>query len=201
MPPIVNELIVKDRRAWSVWLRREHAKTDAIWLVLARKGVVDPTSLSRAQALEVALCFGWIDGQAKSRDDRTYLQRFTPRRSRSPWSMINVEAATRLIAEGRMQPAGLVEVERARADGRWADAYAGPATIQVPDDLIAALAERPTAAAMFEILTSQNRFSILLQTTTAKRPETRARRIAKFVDMLDRGETPYPQKRGLADLA
>ncbi len=200
MVEVTDELIVKDKRAWLAWMRKQHAKADAAWVVMARKGVTDPTSLTRAEALEVALCFGWIDGQTKSRDEHTFLQRFTPRRSKSPWSVINVEAATKLIADGLMQPAGLAEVERARADGRWAAAYAGPATMQVPEDLIEALAQRPTAAAMFEILTSQNRYSILLRTTTAKRPETRARRIEKFVDMLDRGETIYPQKRGLADL-
>lgn len=191
------ELIVRDAKAWHRWLKANHAKETHAWLVLARKGVTDPTSLTRAEALESALIFGWIDGQARSRDEYTFLQRFTPRRSRSPWSIVNVNFANQLIADGKMQPAGLAEVERAKADGRWDAAYAGPATIQVPDDLAAALAASPKATAMFAILTSQNRFAILLRTTSAKRADTRERRIVKFVEMLERGETIYPQKRQL----
>jgi len=193
----IPELIVRDAKAWHAWLKKNHAKETHAWLVLARKGVTEPTRVTRAEALESALIFGWIDGQARSRDDSTFLQRFTPRRSRSPWSIINVNAANQLIADGKMEPAGLAEVERAKADGRWDAAYAGPATIQVPDDLAAALAASPKATAMFAILTSQNRFAILLRTTSAKRADTRARRIEKFVEMLERGETIYPQKRQL----
>lgn len=193
----IRELIVRDAKAWHRWLKANHDSEAQAWLVLARKGVNEPTSITRAEALESALIFGWIDGQARKRDESTFLQRFTPRRSRSPWSLINVNAANQLIADGKMQPAGLAEVERAKADGRWDAAYAGPATIEVPDDLAAALAASPQATAMFAILTSQNRFSILLRTTSAKKPETRARRIEKFVEMLERGETIYPQKRQL----
>lgn len=193
--PDTPELILPDATAWRDWLAEHHAESAAVWLVLAKKGVTHPTRLSNAEALEEALCHGWIDGQRKSRDDATFLQRYSPRRPRSPWSARNVGIAERLIAEGRMHPAGLAEVERAKADGRWDDAYDGPADAKVPDDLAAAIAANPDAAAMFEVLTSQNRFALIHRTQQAKRPETRARRIEQFVDMLARGETIYPQRR------
>lgn len=193
--PDTPELILPDATAWRDWLAEHHAESAAVWLVLAKKGVTHPTRLSNAEALEEALCHGWIDGQRKSRDDTTFLQRYSPRRPRSPWSARNVGIAERLIAEGRMHPAGLAEVERAKADGRWDDAYDGPANAKVPDDLAAAIAANPDAAAMFEVLTSQNRFALIHRTQQAKRPETRARRIEQFVDMLARGETIYPQRR------
>lgn len=193
--PDTPELILPDATAWRDWLAEHHAESAAVWLVLAKKGVTHPTRLSNAEALEEALCHGWIDGQRKSRDDTTFLQRYSPRRPRSPWSARNVGIAERLIAEGRMHPAGLAEVERAKADGRWDDAYDGPANAKVPDDLAAAIAANPDAAAMFEVLTSQNRFALLHRTQQAKRPQTRARRIEQFVDMLARGETIYPQRR------
>jgi uncharacterized protein YdeI (YjbR/CyaY-like superfamily) len=178
-----------------LWLAEHHAEPDGVWLVLAKKGTVEPTSLGYDDALEEALCHGWIDGQVRRRDEATYKQRFTPRRKRSPWSKRNVGIAERLDAEGRMHPAGQAEIERAKADGRWEAAYAGPATIEVPDDLAAALAAEPQARELFERLTSQNRFAVLYRVTTAKRAETRERRIRDFVAMLARGETPYPQKR------
>jgi uncharacterized protein YdeI (YjbR/CyaY-like superfamily) len=190
-----SELVVRDVRAWRAWLRKHHAEPDGVWLVLAKKGTREPTSLTYDEALEEALCHGWIDGQVRRRDDDTYRQRFTPRRARSPWSKRNVGIAERLVAEGRMQPAGAAEVERAKADGRWEAAYAGPATIEVPDDLAAALAAEPKAQALFDVLTSQNRYAVLYRVTTAKRADTRSRRIAEFVAMLARGETPYPQQR------
>ncbi len=193
--PDTPELILPDATAWRDWLAEHHAESAAVWLVLAKKGVTHPTRLSNAEALEEALCHGWIDGQRKSRDDTTFLQRYSPRRPRSPWSARNVGIAERLIAEGRMHPAGLAEVERAKADGRWDDAYDGPADAKVPDDLAAAIAANPDAAAMFEVLTSQNRFALIHRTQQAKRPQTRARRIEQFVDMLARGETIYPQRR------
>lgn len=193
--PDTPELILPDATAWRDWLAEHHAESAAVWLVLAKKGVTHPTRLSNAEALEEALCHGWIDGQRKSRDDTTFLQRYSPRRPRSPWSARNVGIAERLIAEGRMHPAGLAEVERAKADGRWDDAYDGPAKAKVPDDLAAAIAANPDAAAMFEVLTSQNRFALIHRTQQAKRPQTRARRIEQFVDMLARGETIYPQRR------
>jgi len=188
------ELIVIDAAAWRAWLGAHHDDPDGVWLVLARKGTVGPTSLTYDQALEEALCHGWIDGQARSRDDATYLQRYTPRRSRSAWSQRNVKIVERLTEDGRMHPAGLAEVGRAKADGRWEAAYAGPATIEVPDDLADALKAEPEARAMFERLTSQNRYAVLYRIVTAKKPETRQRRIEKFVAMLARGETIYPQK-------
>jgi len=164
-------------------------------LVLAKKGTTSPTSLTYDQALEEAICFGWIDGQVRRRDERTYFQRFTPRRARSRWSMRNTTLAERLISEGRMQASGIAEVERAKADGRWEAAYAGPATARVPDDLAAALAAEPKAKTMFGQLTSQNRYAILHRIEAVKRPETRARKIAEFVEMLARGETLHPQLR------
>lgn len=166
---------------------------------MAKKGVTGPTSLTYPQALEEALCHGWIDGQRDRRDEATFRQLFSPRRSRSRWSKRNVGYVDRLIEEGRMHPAGLAEVERARADGRWEVAYQGQGAIEVPADLTAALADQPRARAMFEILTSQNRYSILFRIDGAKRADTRARRVAEFVGMLARGETIHPQRRGLED--
>ena len=187
------ELIVRDAAAWREWLGENHADPAGVWLVLAKKGTEKPTSLTYDQALEEALCHGWIDGQARRRDEATYRQRFTPRRKRSAWSRRNTGIAERLRAEGRMHPAGHAEVERAKADGRWEAAYAGPATIEVPTDLTEALAAEPKAQALFETLNSQNRYAILYRIATAKRADTRARRIGEFVAMLARGETVYPQ--------
>jgi len=175
-------------------LSEHHGDPDGVWLVLAKKGTEKPTSLSYDQALEEALCHGWIDGQARRRDETTYRQRFTPRRRRSSWSKRNTGHAERLLAEGRMHPAGVAEVERAKADGRWDVAYAGPAEIEVPPDLAKALAAEPKAQAMFEGLNSQNRYAVLYRIATAKRADTRARRIEQFVAMLARGETIHPQK-------
>jgi uncharacterized protein YdeI (YjbR/CyaY-like superfamily) len=186
------ELIVVDAPAWRAWLGERH-ESAGVWLVLAKKGTVDPTSLTYDQALEEALCHGWIDGQVGRRDERTYRQRFTPRRARSSWSQRNTALAERLLAEGRMHAAGIAEVERAKSDGRWDAAYAGPASIEVPPDLAAALAAEPKALALFEALTGQNRYAILYRIATAKRAETRARRIEQFVAMLARGETVYPR--------
>jgi uncharacterized protein YdeI (YjbR/CyaY-like superfamily) len=199
MPVELPELIVSDARAWRTWLGEHHADPHGVWLVLSKQGTTDPTSLTYAQALDDALCFGWIDGQTARRDERTYRQRFTPRRARSQWSQRNVGIVDRLITEGRMHPAGHAEVERAKADGRWAAAYAGTASIEMPPDVAAALAANPKAQAMFDILTSQNRYAVLYRIGNLKRPETRAKRVAEYVDMLARGETIYPQKRTLAD--
>jgi uncharacterized protein YdeI (YjbR/CyaY-like superfamily) len=189
------ELIVRDAAAWRTWLAGNVDEQAGVWLVLAKKGTTDPTSLSYAAALEEALCHGWIDGQARRRDEGTYVQRFTPRRRRSMWSQRNVGIVERLTAEGRMHPQGLSEVARAKADGRWEVAYAGPATAEIPAALAEALAARPEAKAMFENLTSQNRFAVLHRLGAAKRQETRARRIEQYVDMLARGETFYPQRK------
>ena len=187
--------MVPDARAWRAWLERNNADRAGVMLVLAKKGTTSPTSLTYDQALEEAICFGWIDGQVRRRDERTYFQRFTARRSRSRWSKRNTTLAERLISEGRMQASGIAEVERAKADGRWEAAYAGPATARVPDDLAAALAAEPKANTMFKELTGQNRYAILHRIEAVKRPETRARKIAEFVAMLARGETVHPQAR------
>lgn len=192
------ELVVLDAAEWRTWLLA-HQDSPGVWLLLAKKGTREPTSLTHDEALEEALCMGWIDGQSKRIDEWTFRQRFTPRTARSSWSQRNVALAQRLEDEGRMHDNGRTELERARADGRLAAAYAGPATIEVPDDLAAALAAEPTALAMFRILTSQNRYSILFRIGQAKTPQTRSRRIDTFVAMLARGETVYPQKRTLSD--
>ena len=189
------ELIVRDPDEWRAWLREHHGDPAGVWLVLAKKGTVEPTSLTYDQALEEALCHGWIDGQVGRRDEATYRQRFTPRRPRSTWSKRNTGLAERLVAEGRMHPAGVAELERAKADGRWEAAYAGAADIEVPPDLAAALAAEPKAQAMFEALSGQNRYAVLYRIATAKRADTRARRIEQLVAMLARGETVHPQKR------
>jgi uncharacterized protein YdeI (YjbR/CyaY-like superfamily) len=176
---------------WEAWLRAHHDTAPGVWIKFARKGSGVPT-VTYMEALQAALCFGWIDGQARSVDESFYVQRFTPRRARSIWSKRNRDFATALIESGRMQPAGLREVERAKADGRWDAAYDAPSTATVPDDLRAALDASPSAAAFFETLSSQNRYAILHRVQTAKKPETRARRIATFVAMLERGETLHP---------
>lgn len=193
------ELLVVDASAWREWLCRYHADADGVWLRLAKKSRTAPTSLTYDQALDEALCFGWIDGQIRRGDETSYPQRFTPRRARSVWSSRNASIAARLIADGRMHPAGLAEVERAKTDGRWEAAYDGQASMEVPADLVAALASEPKALAMFEILTRQNRYAVLYRINGAKRIETRARRIEQFVAMLARGETIYPQRRSLPD--
>jgi uncharacterized protein YdeI (YjbR/CyaY-like superfamily) len=188
------ELLVADVTEWRKWLAANHAASSGVRLVLAKKGATEPTRLTYDEALPEALCYGWIDGQLTRRDDVTYRVRFTPRRARSPWSARNVAAAEQLIAQGRMQPPGLAEVERAKNEGRWALAYEGSAKIAVPDDLRDALAASPRAQAMWDVLTRTNRFAVLYRIQDAKRAETRARRISQFVEMLARGETPHPQK-------
>ncbi|TDW89520.1 uncharacterized protein YdeI (YjbR/CyaY-like superfamily) [Kribbella pratensis] len=191
------ELIVVDAAAWRSWLREHHQDSDGVWLVLAKKNVTMPTSLTYDEALEEALCHGWIDGQRRGRNEQTFVQRYTPRRARSMWSKRNVGLIARLEQEGRMRAAGRAEVERAKADGRWDNAYGGAGALEIPDDLAAALAAEPTAQAMFEILTKANRFAVVFRVNDAKRPETRAKRIALYVEQLARGETIYPQKRTL----
>jgi len=173
------------------WLRENQDASTGVWIVLAKKGS-DQTTVTYAEALDAALEFGWIDGQAKRIDDATYMQRFTPRRPQSPWSSRNVEAAETMIAEGRMAPRGLAEVERARADGRWDRAYDGPAKARPHPDFVAALAANPEAAAFYATLNSQNRFAIYYRVQSAKRDETRAKRIADFVAKLERNEKFYP---------
>ena len=188
-----------DASAWRDWLAEHHGDPRGVWLVLAKKGTTRPTSLTYDQALDEALCHGWIDGQVRRGDETTYRQRFTPRTRRSAWSQRNVAIVERLTASGRMHPAGLAAVEAARSDGRWTAAYAGAATIEMPPDLAVALAGNPAAQAMFDILNGQNRYAVLYRIGAAKTPTTRARRIADFVAMLARGDTVYPQQRTLAD--
>ena len=192
------ELIVRDAVAWRKWLGSHHENSRGVWLVVSKKGTITPTRLTYDQALEEALSHGWIDGQAQRRDDRSYRLRFTPRRSRSAWSKRNTVIADRLISEGRMHPAGVAEIERAKSDGRWQAAYHGQATIEVPDDLTAALNTQPAAKAMFQILSAPNRYAVLYRIQDAKRPETRARRIEQVVAMLARGETIYAQRKVLS---
>jgi uncharacterized protein YdeI (YjbR/CyaY-like superfamily) len=187
------ELLLPDAAAWRAWLADHHADTPGVWLVLTKKGG-DVTALTRADALDEALCFGWIDGQARSRDAATSYQRMTPRTARSRWSQVNVGLVARLEEEGRMAPAGRAAVEAAQADGRWAAAYAPPSTAEVPEDLRAAVAANPDAQAMFDVLTSANRFALIHRLGAVKRAETRERKIREFVAMLARHETPYPQK-------
>ena len=174
--------------ALEAWIDEHGEESNGIWLKFAKKdsGI---ESVVYAEAVEIALCYGWIDGQAKRLDEQHYLQRFTLRRSRSKWSKINREKAERLIAEGRMRPAGLREVERAKEDGRWDEAYDSPSTATLPDDFQAALDAQPAAAEFFASLGSTKRYSFLYRITDAKRPETRAKRIAEYVELLARGET------------
>ena len=176
---------------WERWLEQNHADSDGVWIEMAKKGS-GIESVRYPEVLEIALCFGWIDARREALDDRFFLQRFTPRRARSRWSRINREKAEVLIEARRMRPAGLAEVERARADGRWDAAYEGQRAAGVPDDLRRELDARPKAREFFETLNSQNRYAILYRLQEAKRPETRARRLEKFVAMLEAGETIYP---------
>jgi uncharacterized protein YdeI (YjbR/CyaY-like superfamily) len=178
-------------RAFETWLTRNHSKAPGIRIQIAKKssGI---RSIDYAEALEIALCHGWIDGQSKSMDETWYWQRFTPRRSRSLWSKRNRDIVARLIAEGRMQPAGQAEIDRAKADGRWSAAYDSPANARVPNDLAAALRGSPKAKRFFESLDSRNRYAILHRLMIAKRPETRAKRLATFVEMLRDGRKLYP---------
>lgn len=179
------------QRAWETWLRRNHQSSGGLWLILAKKEA-SRKSLSYLEALESALCFGWIDGQKKAQDDHYWLQRFTQRRSRSIWSKINRARALALIAQGRMEAAGLNEIERAKADGRWDEAYEPSSSAKVPPDLQAALDGNAKAKTFFATLDRGNQYAILWRLQTAKRAETRAKRIAKFVEMLARSEKLHP---------
>jgi uncharacterized protein YdeI (YjbR/CyaY-like superfamily) len=177
--------------AWRSWLAKNHGKASGLWMRLAKTGA-GVASISYAEAIEAALCHGWIDGQRKAESAQFYLQRFSPRTAKSIWSKINRDKALALIASGHMKPAGLKEVERAQADGRWDNAYDGARSIGVPDDLQAALDAAPAAAAFFKTLNGQNRYAVLFRIHHAKKPETRAKRIQTFVQMLARHETLHP---------
>ncbi|GAA4569381.1 YdeI/OmpD-associated family protein [Planotetraspora kaengkrachanensis] len=177
--------------AFETWLSEHHAISAGVWLKLRKKGP-GIVALDYAQALDVALCYGWIDGQKGKYDDLYWLQRFTPRRPNSKWSKVNRDKTVALIEQGRMRPAGLAEVERAKASGRWEAAYDGARTASVPDDLVAALAANPAAAEFFEKLDRQNRYAILYRIQDVKKTETRARRIEKYVAMLAEGKKLHP---------
>jgi uncharacterized protein YdeI (YjbR/CyaY-like superfamily) len=183
-------LLLTGQGDWEAWLDANHADATGVWLKFAKKGTGVET-VDYAEALDVALCFGWIDGQVSRFDETYYLQRFTPRTQRSKWSKRNREHIERLTKEKRIRPAGRAAVEAAKADGRWDAAYDSPKTSTVPDDLQAELDANPKAAAFFATLSSANRYAILYQVQDAKRPETRARRIAKYVAMCERGETVH----------
>jgi uncharacterized protein YdeI (YjbR/CyaY-like superfamily) len=190
----MNDLAIKpfrSQRAWERWLGANHETSPGVWLKVAKKasGIA---SVNHAEALEVAICHGWIDGQRRALDEQFFLQKFTPRGPRSTWSRVNREKALDLIARGRMQPAGLREVERAKADGRWEAAYEPQSTATVPDDLQRQLDANPRAAEFFSSLDSRNRYAILYRLQNAKKSETRARRLAQFVAMLDEHRKLYP---------
>jgi len=180
--------LFKSARAFEVWLKQHHAASPGLWLKLAKRGAPD-ASVTYPEAVEIALCWGWIDGQKKALDAHYFLQRFTPRRARSVWSKVNVAKVESLIQQGRMQAPGLAQVETAKADGRWARAYDGARTTVVPDDLLAALDAAPMAKVFFAQISASNRYAVLWRIQTAAKAETRARRIAQLVQMLARGET------------
>jgi uncharacterized protein YdeI (YjbR/CyaY-like superfamily) len=180
----------KDAGAFERWLDRNHDRSPGLWIKVAKRDSRIP-SVTHAEALEVALCYGWIDGQRRALDATHFLQRFTPRRSRSMWSKINRDKVAQLTADGRMRPAGLREVERARADGRWDAAYAGQRTATVPEELQRLLDRNKRARAFFDGLDSRNRYAFIWRVQEAKKPETRVRRAEKFVEMLAKGEKFY----------
>ncbi len=185
--------LFKNARAFESWLKKHHATSPGLWLQIAKRGA-EETSVTYPQAVEIALCWGWIDSQKKSLDAHHFLQRFTPRRARSVWSKVNVDKVAALIQAGRMQAPGLAQVEAAQFDGRWAQAYDGARTAVVPEDLIAALDAAPSAKAFFATINATNRYAVLWRIQTAMKAETRARRIAKLVEMLARGETVHGVK-------
>lgn len=190
----VPELLVPHAKAWREWLEENHDSSPGVWLVTHKKGG-SVTELTYAAALDEALCFGWIDGVAGKRDEGSSRRRFTPRTKKSIWSKINVGHIERLTAAGLMRPAGQSAVDAAKADGRWEAAYSGSATAVVPDDLAQAIAANPAAQAMFDVLTSTNRFALINRVISVKTPAIRQKKVAGFVEMLAAGETPYPQKR------
>lgn len=180
--------LFKSAKAFEAWLKKNHATCDGLWLQIAKRGALEPC-VTYPEAVEIALCWGWIDGQKKGLDDQHFLQRFTPRRARSIWSKVNVDKVAALMEAGRMQAPGLVQIDAAKADGRWARAYEGARNSTVPEDLLAALEAEPAAKAFFATINATNRYAILWRIQTAVKAETRARRIAQLVAMLARGET------------
>lgn len=192
--PDLPLLAFPDAAAFRAWLEAHGAAAPGLWMKFAKSGAPEPT-IAKAQAIETALAFGWIDGQIATLDEHYFRTRFTPRRPRSKWSAINRQAAERLIHEGAMTAAGLREVETARADGRWDAAYASQSRAEAPPDLTAALAAHPAAERFFGQIDAANRYAVIYRVNEAKKPATRAARIAKFVEMLARGETIHPPRR------
>jgi len=186
-PTELPTLPFESKKKFAEWLAEQHNKSAGVWLKLAKKATGIP-SVTYAEALDVALCYGWIDGQKGSFDDKYFLQKFTPRRPKSIWSKINTEKVEKLIARGEMKPAGLKAIEAAKQDGRWDAAYEGQKSISVPEDFQSALEKNQKAKVFFESLNSANRYAFLFRVTTAKKAETRERRISQFVEMLERGE-------------
>lgn len=189
-PVEVPPTLFKSAKAFEAWLKKHHAASDGLWLKIAKRGATEP-SVTYSEAVEVALCWGWIDGQKKSLDEQHFLQRFTPRRARSIWSKINVDKVAALIEAGRMQAPGQAQIDAAKADGRWARAYDGARRAVVPEDLLAALEAEPKAKAFFATVNAANRYAVLWRIQTAVKAQTRARRIAELVAMLARGETVH----------
>lgn len=184
-------LLFANQKAWAAWLAKNHAGSAGVWLRIAKKGG-GVKSVSYAEALETALCYGWIDGQKQIYDDSTWLQKFTPRGAKSIWSKINREKAEQLLASGKMKAAGRKAIERAKQDGRWDKAYESQRTASIPADLQAELDKHPRAAEFFATLNSVNRYAILFRIHTAKKAETRAQRIEKFIQMLEKHEKIHP---------
>lgn len=189
--PELEIQLFENARDWRAWLETHHADSPGVWLRIAKKAA-PLESVSYALALDEALCFGWIDGQSKTFDDQSWLQKFTPRARRSLWSKVNREKVARLIESAQMQPAGWREIERAQQDGRWDAAYDPQSQAPIPEDLQRRLDATPSANACFQTLNKQNRYAILFGLQTAKKPETRARRLEKFLAMLERGEKTNP---------
>ncbi len=190
-PPEQPLLLFEAASDWETWLKENHGNSAGVRLQIAKKGS-GHTSVTYAEALDVALCYGWIDGQKLPMDDKFFLQKFTPRRAKSVWSKVNTEKVEQLIKQGRMQPAGMKQIEMARADGRWDAAYASQKNMEIPEDFQAELNKNPEAKAFFDTLNKTNRFAIYFRITTAKKSETRRARIEKFIEMLTRHEKIYP---------
>ena len=188
-----STLTVPTQKKWVAWLERNGSASSGVWLRLAKKGAEDPT-VSYAEALESALCFGWIDGQKRAESEHYWLQRFTPRTAKSIWSKINRAKAKVLVASGRMRPAGLLEIDRAKRDGRWDAAYSPASKAVVPDDLRVALDANRKAKAFFATLDGKNRYAVLFRIHISKKPETRAKKIARFVEMLSNGEKLHRER-------
>lgn len=193
--PDASPTLFKSARAFETWLKKNHATSDGLWLKIARRSAHE-SSVTYPEAVEIALCWGWIDGQKKGLDDQHFLQRFTPRRARSMWSKINVDKVAALIEAGRMQAPGYAQIEAAKADGRWAQAYDGARKSAVPEDLWAALEAEPGAKAFFATIDAANRYAVLWRIQTAGNAEARARRIARLVEMLARGVTIHDFEPG-----